>query len=97
MKEPTDLSISLGRRTMPEEGFDHNWEPIELDNVKFSQDSTFFFCGGNTTTREDAANGNAKILETLIEPSKRKRPATQYLRTPATYCAGKRAPKAQLP
>ena len=61
--------IKVGRRSNPSEKRPNNWEDMDTNNLNLPERDKIVFCfGGNTTTNEPAANGNAKIIASLINP-----------------------------
>jgi len=60
--------IKVGRRASENENLTNNWENLDINNLAVPQGKTIFVFGGNTTNRPEAANGNAKIIKTLLAP-----------------------------
>lgn len=60
-----DTHIHMGYRNS-KEGFQYNWQLEDLNNFKLPQGKAFFVFGGNTTNCAEAANGNAKVIESLL-------------------------------
>ena len=60
-----DKNIHMGQR-ISGKGYDRNWVMRDLKTFKPSQGKSIFVFGGNATNRYDAANGNAKVLENLL-------------------------------
>ena len=70
---PDITHIHVGRRANIKENLEHNWEELDINNFTFPQSKMIFVFGGNTTNRADAANGNAKIVESLLTPTNREK------------------------
>ena len=60
-----DKNIHMGQR-ISGKGYDRNWVMRDLKTFKPSQGKSIFVFGGNATNRYDAANGNAKVFENLL-------------------------------
>lgn len=65
--------LRVGRRALPSENLEHNWEWLDLNGLEIPQDDNVWLLGGNTTNEGSSANGNAKIIESVMDPAKRKR------------------------
>lgn len=65
-----DTHIHMGCRTL-DEGIEKHWQQQDLKNFKVPQGKTIFVFGGNSTNREDAANGNAKVVGKLLTEENR--------------------------
>lgn len=61
-------NINVGRRALETEGIENNWESLDINNFTPSQNANVFIFGGNTTNSTATANGNAKIIQNLIDP-----------------------------
>lgn len=62
----TDNILHMGIRK-PEQNLEHNWQTIKIEDFVPSQKNKMCFVfGGNTTNCEEAANGNAKVVERLL-------------------------------
>lgn len=59
--------MKIGRRAFESENLPNNWEFLNLLKLNKIKDKSIFMFGGNTTTRPEATNGNAKILKALLE------------------------------
>lgn len=66
-KTQIDSLIHMGQR-IPNSQFEHSWKPIDIqDFTPILNKKTIFIFGGNTTNYPEAANGNAKIVEKLLD------------------------------
>ena len=61
-------NMQVGRRATEKENLPNNWEPLDINKLTVPRNKSIFVFGGNTTTRPDAANGNAKIVTALLSP-----------------------------
>ena len=64
--------VTVGRRAREDENLPNNWEILDINKLVVPKNKTIFMFGGNTTNRPEAANGNAKIIESLLPPEERK-------------------------
>ena len=71
-KSDLDTHIHMGCRTI-DDSYKYNWQLQDMKNFKIPKNKTFLVFGGNTTNYAEAANGNAKIVETLLSPENRKK------------------------
>lgn len=69
-KIQADTHIHMGCRTLDPASKFH-WEPIALKLFKPSKNKAIFVFGGNTTNCDEAANGNAKVVEALLTEENR--------------------------
>ena len=67
-----DTNIHMGCRTN-EGNYVYNWYMVDMNSFKASHNKTIFMLGGNTTNCEEAANGNAKVVDRLISDKNRDR------------------------
>lgn len=58
--------VKVGRRAEVSENIQNNWELLDIDSLVFSQNNVVCMFGGNTTNRHEAANGNAKGIESFL-------------------------------
>ena len=65
--------MHVGIRVPEEENVPNNWKNLDINNLKISHGKNIYLFGGNTTTRPEAANGNAKIIRSLITPDNAKK------------------------
>lgn len=66
-KTQIDTLIHMGQR-IPNSQFEHSWKPIDIQDFTTPLNKkTFFIFGGNTTNYPESANGNAKIVERLLD------------------------------
>ena len=63
-------SIRIGRRAKEDEKLPYNWENIDINTFTIPKDKkVVFMFGGNNTNRDEANNGNAKIVDTSLTES----------------------------
>jgi len=60
--------IYVGRRAEESEGLENNWEMLDINNLDLSHGRFVLFFGGNTTNRLEAANGNVKLIKSVVNP-----------------------------
>ena len=65
--------IKVGRRSNENEQLPNNWELLDANNLDFSHGKIICIFGGNATNRPEAANGNAKIIKSLIADDKQEK------------------------
>ena len=65
--------FGVGRRTSVSEGKEFNWEQMDINSLEIPHGKTICMFGGNTTNRPEEANGNAKIVESLLTADNRKK------------------------
>ena len=65
--------IEVGRRAEESEQLLYNWESLDINSLVFPQDKVVCFFGGNSTTRPEQANGNAKVPDSMISAKNRKK------------------------
>ena len=71
MKQTIISHIKVGRRAKEFENFPNNWESLDINNLEIPKGRVILLFGGNTTNRPEAANGNAKIIQSLLSDMNR--------------------------
>ena len=65
--------ITVGRRALLSEELKNNWESLDINQLDIPQDTPVCMFGGNVTLRPNQANGNSKVIESLLPKNLRDR------------------------
>jgi len=60
--------IKVGRRAQKEENLQNNWESLDVNKLNLLHGKILAVFGGNTTNDSASSNGNAKCIESTIDP-----------------------------